>query len=98
MPTTIATHKILVNRPQTLSSSRLDAATVPDNAIDAASTGERLPSARLETAVPVIDTRLADLLFGIHDERTSSHHRLVKRSARKEQNAQTRSAAGDVHF
>jgi hypothetical protein len=60
--------------------------------------GGRLPSARFEPALPVINIRLADLLFGIHDEGTPCHDWLAKRAARKEQNAQGRSTASDVHF
>ena len=57
-----------------------------------------LPPARFEPALPVINARLAELLFGIHDEGPPCHDRFAKRAAREEQTAQGRSAASDVHF
>jgi hypothetical protein len=58
--------------------------------------GAHLQPARLEAALAVINIRLADLLFGIHDEGTPCHDRLAKRAACKEQSAEGRSAASDV--
>jgi len=47
----------------------------------------RLTPARFEPARPVIDIRLADLRFGIHDEGALCHDRLTTRAAREDQNA-----------
>jgi hypothetical protein len=53
---------------------------------------------RLEPARLIIYIRLADLLFGVHDEGAPCHDRFTERETRKEQNAQGRRSANDLHF